>query len=83
MQVHVNGLLRILRNYPCHSDFPADARTLLRTPRKFFLAKMHPGEYFHFGVLAAIQQEFSLIDSLPQTDSIEIAVNADGLPIWQ
>ena len=80
LHVHVNGLLEILRTHPCHSDLPTDVRTLLKTPRKVQLTKMHPGEYFHFGILAGLEQVFSLIVFPPHTFFLEI--NIDGLPIF-
>lgn len=49
-QLHVTKLLKILKKH--HGEpYPADARTLLKTPRtKIIPIQMLPGEYYHFGV---------------------------------
>ena len=79
--VHVNQLLSILRSHPCHSDLPKDVRTLLKTPRKVHVQKMHPGEYFGFGILSGLSNVLSLAVHF-ESLSIEILINVDGLPIF-
>ncbi|KAK4006643.1 hypothetical protein OUZ56_011801 [Daphnia magna] len=52
--VHVNKLLALLRTHSCHSDLPSDVRSLIGTPRVVVLHEVHPGHYYHFGVVKAI-----------------------------
>ncbi len=80
--VHVNKLLTILRSHPCHSNLPTDVRTLLKTPRKVNVQKMHPGEYFGFGILVGLQSVLSIVVDQLKSLSIEIVINVDGLPIF-
>ena len=79
--VHVNKLLSILKSHPCHSSLPSDVRTLLKTPRKVQLTKVHPGEYYHFGVLSGLLNVLSLTSLPPVSFSVEMMIDIDGLPI--
>lgn len=64
-----------------HSELPRDARTLLRTPRKYGIQCWSLGSYFHYGL------EKSLIDQLVSnkltfdSNIILIDLNIDGLPL--
>lgn len=74
-----NKLLNILREHPCHSNLPKDARTLLRTPRNTELVTLSGGAYYHFGIEKGIQNELQRITVIPA--SVELLINVDGLPI--
>jgi hypothetical protein len=74
------------KSHPCHSNLPVDARSLLKTKRNVSLIPMHPGEYYHFGLLNGLK---GAIDKkcLPRIRNaisieIEILINVDGLPIF-
>lgn len=69
----VNGLLILLRSHGCHSDLPCDACAPLKTPRKVFLEEMHPGEYYHFGLLSVLRSVCSGIPLPAQNLNIELA----------
>uniref|UniRef100_A0A1I8J7V1 TGFb_propeptide domain-containing protein n=1 Tax=Macrostomum lignano TaxID=282301 RepID=A0A1I8J7V1_9PLAT len=45
----VNDLLK--RMSEIHPELPADARTLMETPRDLNLKRVEPGHYFHFGIV--------------------------------
>ncbi|EFX84652.1 hypothetical protein DAPPUDRAFT_99620 [Daphnia pulex] len=84
--VHINKLLSVLKSHPCHSDFPVDAHSFLKTKRNVSLIPMHPGEYYHFDLLNGLK---GAIDKkcLPRIRNaisieIEILINVDGLPIF-
>lgn len=79
----LKGLLEILSNTKHDFQFeslPKDPRTLLSTPRQTVIRRVHPGNYFHFGIRASLEchlKKFGL--KLPT--NIQIGVNIDGLPI--
>ncbi|KAI9552632.1 hypothetical protein GHT06_020501 [Daphnia sinensis] len=80
--VHVNKLLSLLRTYPCHSDLPADVRSLIGTPRIVALHGVHPGHYYHFGVVKGLKIVLNdVVRSSERMEFIDIFVNIDGLPI--
>ncbi len=79
--VHVNELLKILRTHPCHIDLPYDVRTLIRTPRVVRVTKVHPGLYYHFGILTGLKSVLKLISFPTSIEFIDMLINIDGLPI--
>lgn len=72
-------LLGILREHPCHSNLPTDARTLCNTPRTVNLLSLAGGNYYHFGVGKGIQGLLETTEKIPAT--VELLLNVDGLPI--
>ncbi|CAG9762680.1 unnamed protein product [Ceutorhynchus assimilis] len=72
-------LLKILK--PHHPELPMDARSLLVTPRNISVKNIHPGTYYHFGLEKCVSNLFSLSNPEESTDTIEILVNIDGLPL--
>lgn len=79
--VHVNKLLSVLRQHPCHADLPVDVRTLIKTPRVVVLHDVHPGKYYHFGVLKGIQSVLSIVNIPLSLRYVDLFINVDGLPI--
>ena len=45
----LSNLLKILKQHHCHSHLPADARTLMRTPKTVETKTVEPGNYVHLG----------------------------------
>lgn len=76
----LNALLAILREHPCHSTLPKDARTLLSTPRATQTVAMPPGEYFHLGLRSGLLKIIDLV-GVDMPSNIKILVGVDGLPI--
>lgn len=80
--VHVKKLLALLRTHPCHSDLPADVRSLIGTPRIVVVHEVHPGHYFHLGIVKGLNIVLNdVIRSNKSLELIDIFVNMDGLPI--
>lgn len=75
----LNKLLAILREHPCHSSFPTDARTLVKTPRNVKLLSLAGGTYYHFGIEKGIRSLLDQKEKIPTT--VELLLNVDGLPI--
>ena len=75
-QNHLSRLLKILKKH--HGDpYPADARTLMKTPRsKITPLPMYPGEYYHFGVEQGVLSYSD--DFLRILSDIELDIGADG-----
>jgi len=76
----INSLLVRLKKHDCFKfDLPADARTLLNTPRTIFVRKISPGEYHHFGIKNGI---FDFLKKHPTfVGPINVSFHVDGLPI--
>jgi hypothetical protein len=73
----LSKLLRVLNRY--HPELPIDARTLLSSSvKKVMVSDMEPGKYFHFGLKSGIK---FLIDKLSITETINLQVNVDGVPV--
>lgn len=72
-----NALLKILKQHTLH-NLPADARTLLKTPKEtHHISKMCEGEYLYFG-LDNIIQKMLLKDN---NAYVNLLINIDGLPL--
>lgn len=77
----LNALLCRLKKHSCFSTLSADARTLLKTPRKQHIRTVVPGTYYHFGLLKPIKQILSSVKE--NIDCLKIAINIDGLPLYK
>jgi len=58
-------------------NLPADARTLLKTPRETHISKICEGEYLHFGLDDIIQKMLSKDSNA----YVNLLINIDGLPL--
>lgn len=70
-----------MKTVPSLNDLPADARTLLNSPRELVFKDVPPGKYFHFGLKNAVFKLMSKIESNDRLKTIEICVNVDGIPL--
>lgn len=77
----IRALLEILRSHSCFSSLPADARSLLQTPRKQEVRIVVPGTYYHFGLRKSILNILTSMNAKRNIDNIKIAINIDGLPL--
>jgi hypothetical protein len=77
----LSKLLTILKEHPCHSSLPLDARTLLRTPRATVVKDMAPGKFCYFGLLSAIKIALSHCPSDAIPCNIQLLMCVDGLPL--
>jgi len=79
----VTGLLKdVLKVEDAMKFLPADARTLLKTPRKADTIPMAHGLYVHFGIqegLDHIMQSSGTVTYIPP--EIHLSFNIDGLPL--
>lgn len=79
-------LLHILHDSPYVTDasLPRDARTLLGTSRASVeLKDVFPGKFFYFTIAKNLAAAFPLYSSLIKNNTISIAVNIDGLSIFE
>lgn len=81
----LNGLLEILRSSPFNlTSLPKDSRTLMKTlstQTALQVYKVEPGEYYHFVLANGIKKYFKYFILNNETDTVEIVVGIDGLPI--
>lgn len=75
----VTALLQSLRHHSCFSSLPLDARSLVKTPRNQEIRMVAPGTYCHFGLKRSVLNILTAIKE--NVDSINIAINIDGLPL--
>lgn len=79
----LHPLLKALKTHSCFSNFPNDARSLLKTQRGAVSTReVAPGRYVHFGVENAVLQclkECSTFDN----ETIEVQIGIDGVPLFQ
>lgn len=77
----VDKLLHILKPY--HPELPLSCKTLLNTKaHNFDVRKISGGEFVYFGILRGIMQlEADVIKAC--TDTIELQVNIDGVPLFR
>lgn len=75
----LNTLLGILRTHG--HILPKDSRTLLATPTGFEIKNVCGGQYTYYGLEPGILHYLSLKPSF--TDSIDLIINIDGLPIFK
>ncbi|KAM7293416.1 uncharacterized protein ISCGN_026546 [Ixodes scapularis] len=76
----VNDLLFVLKDED--PSLPADARTLLETPRQCPIRQLSKGEYVHFGLKAGLIKCLSSGLVIPNADTLHLTVNVDGLPLF-
>ncbi len=76
----VTKLLGILRNHQV--DVPAQAVTLLQTPRTAEVMEKSGGDYMYFGLKKGITNTLSQLPS-HELETIELSVNIDGLPVYK
>lgn len=73
-------LLHILKQR--HPNLPADSRTLLHTQRVVSTTYVEPGHYYHFGFVNCLKKLLNSSNGeIKNSDSIEICINVDGLPL--
>ncbi|KAB0790333.1 hypothetical protein PPYR_04728 [Photinus pyralis] len=80
--VATTDLLKLLHDH-INEPLPLDARTLLNTTRNVSTECVHPGEYYHFGLSAAIHNIFKCVGThrFKNSDQISLLLNIDGLPL--
>lgn len=76
----LNDLLAILRRHG-HNDLPADARTLLQTPRTVDVLSKCGGQYAYFGIEKGISHISGLKSLISK--GISLQFNIDGLPLFK
>lgn len=91
-QTALKDLLAHLRNWLPNENFPVDARTLLKTPRKTTLVPLGSGQFYHFGLSSHIkkflkQPRFNnfpipnFLNLVNLENLITFTIGIDGLPI--
>ena len=75
----LNSLMNILKKH-VSTELPADARTVLKTPRHVSVDKKCGGEYVYIGITAAVNKQPS---ELLCSSKIYLTVNIDGLPLFK
>lgn len=75
----VSSLLKILKSFGMHF-LPKDCRTLMRTPQWIQIEKTAGGKFWYNGIRNAFGAIFSKLSS---NLSIEMNINADGLPLFK
>lgn len=86
-QIRHSALKELLSILNCHFDsqLPLDPRTLCKTPSHSSdkIRKISGGEYFHFGLLNAINEFLESLtdDQRNEITSILLKVNCDGIPL--
>jgi hypothetical protein len=73
----VNDLLTLLRKHGA-SDLPADARTLLKTPRSVNVVDKCGGKFCYFGLYDGIHSYCTQ----HSVDRVQLLINIDGLPLF-
>ena len=81
-QVTSNHLLEILNKHT-NTNFPKDSRMLLKTPRRTQTVKTEGGEYYHFGLRAAIQKMIrdAKSNKIIYVNNVQLLINIDGAPL--
>ena len=77
----LDDLLGILRRHG--QDVPKDARTLLKTPKTVLTEEKCGGRYAYFGIESEILRILSKSPLHAETNSIELTVNIDGVPLFK
>lgn len=75
----IDGMLSVLRKYPCGATLPKDCRTLIKTPRLISLEKLADGEYFHFGLVNGLRKALQRVPVQEREQNLKIKINIDGL----
>lgn len=79
--IALNGLLRQLKQHPCFSSLPCDARTLLGTPRTPKSHRVSPGEYRHFSLRETLRTLILSRNLSELPADIGLTFYVDGLPL--
>ena len=79
-QNSVTKLLGILRKH--NMDVPAQATTLLRTPRNVNVQRKSGGDYIYIGLEKGIRNSLSSVPA-DTMQVIELSFNIDGLPVYK
>ena len=68
-----------------HPDLPSCARTLLQTSRNIPIQKKSGMEYVYFPLSEQLLRHLKRhpVDTIRGTDSLEISLNVDGLPLFK
>jgi len=74
----LNGLMQILRAN-VNPNLPADARTVLNTPKYIQVSNKCGGEYLYFGIESAISKQLNQIHD----ENVLLTINVDGLPVFK
>src|SRR6202000_2485635 len=78
----INELLKILRNHNCFTSIlPADARTLLKTPRCINSKLLSPGSYVHLGLRKGIITTLGRTTDLASITKVQVLISVDGIPV--
>lgn len=88
--IAVNELLSILREWLPHDQFPKNARTLLKTPRKVEIIDKAGGQYYYFGIrnhlisclkngLCSFKQTYDNFSSIGNLITLKVGI--DGVPV--
>ena len=64
-------------------DLPADARSLMQTPRNLVMKSIGGGSYYHFGIAEQIQKLLEKNFISTDTYKIKLQINVDGIPIFK
>jgi len=80
----LSALLKVLKVHKCFSEFPVDARTVLKTNVSKIniqteIQSVHPGIYYHFGVENGLTALSSYLNFTKK--NINIFIGIDGLPL--
>lgn len=75
-RVFISGVLRVMAQHECFSNFPLDARTLLNRD----IVLLEPYTYYHFGIIKGIFKLYEK-EQLDQFHKIELVIGIDGLPL--
>ena len=80
----LDGLLGLLKANG-HPDLPGCARTLLQTSRNIPIQQKSGMEYVYFPFSEQLLRHFMRhpVDTICRTDSLEISLNVDGLPLFK
>ncbi|KAF4524202.1 hypothetical protein B566_EDAN013321, partial [Ephemera danica] len=79
-QVKLTALLSILRTNPELKYLPADARTLLETPRAVETMPVGNGSYCHLGVRSGLDFIFCQYSELKSCNILLLQCSLDGMP---
>lgn len=78
-----NQLLKLLRDEFPFTDLPADARTLVKTPRSITISVLHGddgknGQYWHYGLKKVLSEALE-----HPYNTLHLNINIDGLPMFR
>jgi len=83
-QIALNKLLFLLKKHKCFEALPKDSRTIMckNIERPSEIQTVVPGNYYHFGILKGIEQNFTA-ECVKDDNNIEIIIGIDGLPLYK